>query len=626
VKLSLIFVFLSVFLFADSEYVKEHSHDLVKWHLWNEKTFEKAKKENKLILVTIGYSTCHWCHVMMKESFRNKEIAKFLNRYFIPIVVDKEEHPEIDRYYQWIYKKLYDKSPGWPINIIMTPKKEILFISNYIPPHDIFSRKGFSTLLPYFANLDKNQIKKITKAIKEKLKKEEKPLQTKNPLKIIEDEVKASFDFEYGGFKGLHKFPEYNKFKLLLDLYLLTKDRQYLDMLNLTLTNMAKSGMYDQIEGGFFRYSVDDDFAIPHFEKMLYTNALMIEIYALTYQYNPKKLYKKIINETINEFYEKYYDKKFKLFYAANSADSPNEGDYFCFSKAEILNALKNIKNKQEILNYINFEEEGNFEKDKNHIYFNLNIPPPKNLGIFLNNLKKLRKHHSFPFLDRKKILSWNAMMTAALFRASIIDRNYIKKAKKLLNSIYKNFYQNGIWYHSFVNKKEKKANLEDYAYLIRANIIAYEYTFDNKYLKNAEILIRKSLKFKDKIWKMTENFPATPDEKSYPSAVSVLFNTYIDFAALNNDFELYEFTKNELKKFPLKLEYAFLARVKLKSFYNVYVIKTSNPKLYFPIMYPFYLWEKTDYNYYQICDIYSCLKRSENFGEIDKFFKNIRY
>jgi len=621
---------LAVLLFAvDSEYIKEHSHDLVKWHLWNKKSFELAKKEHKLIYVTIGYSTCHWCHVMMKESFRNPEIAKLLNTLYIPIVVDKEENPEIDRYYQWVYKKIYSHSAGWPINIIMTPVKKVLFIQNYIPPKDIYARKGFLTLLPYFAKLYKTNPKKIaliSQKIQQKIDSKIKIEKVKNPLLKIKTSLIKNFDFHYGGFKGLHKFPEYNKFKLLLDVYLLTKDKKFLKMLDLTLTNMAKSGMYDQIEGGFFRYTVYDDFSIPHFEKMLYTNALMVDIYSQTYKYSPKKIYKKIISQTIKEFYNKYYDKKTGLFYAANSADSPNEGDYFCFSKKEIFKALRNIPNKKKILKYINFDNDGNFEEDKNHIYFELNATKPKNLNLFLKNLRAIRKTHNFPFIDKKKILAWNAMMSTALFRASIVNSEYKQKAIKLLNAIYKNFHINNIWYHAFVNKKETKANLEDFAYLLRAEIVAYEYTGDIKHLKNAENLMKKSLKFKEKYWMMNNSFKATIDEKSYPSALSVLFNSLIDLSSLKNDFNTYLFVQNELKNYPLSLEYAYLAQAKLKIKYNEYVIKTSKTKPNFPIYYPFVLWKKTEYNYYQVCDIFACLKRSENFREIEEFFEKIRY
>jgi uncharacterized protein YyaL (SSP411 family) len=624
-KISIIFLIV-VMLFSDSEYIKEHSHDLVKWHKWNKKSFIEAKKENKLIFVTIGYSTCHWCHVMMKESFRNKKIASYLNKYFYPIVVDKEENTDIDRYFQWVFKKMYHKSGGWPINIIMTPDKKILYISNYIPPNDIFSKKGFLTILPYFAKLNKNEINKIIAKNLKKINKKNKIINLS--FNNLKKEIIKKFDFTYGGFKGLHKFPEYSKNLLLLDVYLLSKNKKFSKMLNLTLTNMAKSGMYDQIEGGFFRYSVYDDYSIPHFEKMLYTNALMVELYSKTYKYFPKKLYKKVIVETINEFYNKYFDKKTGLFYAANSADSPNEGDYFCFSKKEILGAIKNFPNKKEILEYINFDQEGNFEKNKNHIYFQLNNPKKiKNLEKFIKNLKQIRKKHKFPFIDKKKILSWNAMMASALFNASIINKKYTKKAEKLLNSIERNFKNNNEYYHSFVKKKEQKANLEDFSYLMKAYIDAYEFTFKRQYLIKALDLYKKIKKFKkNNQWYLSTNFIATIDEKSYPSALSILFNNLINIADLQNDLTLYEKILAELKEYPLTLEFANMSIAKLKTKFSQYIIKTQNPKFYLPLFYPFYLWKKTDYNYYQICNIFSCIKRSKNIGEIDKFFKTIKY
>jgi uncharacterized protein YyaL (SSP411 family) len=506
----------------------------------------------------------------------------------------------------------------------MTPDKKVLYISNYVPPKDIFSKKGFLTILPFFAKLSNTQIEKKAEEISKKLNKKEK-IKNKT-FEALKKELINGFDFTYGGFKGLHKFPEYSKLTLVLDIYLLTKNKKFLNMLCLTLTNMAKSGMYDQVEGGFFRYSVYDDFSIPHFEKMLYTNALMIELYSKAYRYSPNPLYKKVVKETINEFYSKYFDKNTSLFYAANSADSPKEGDYFCFSAQEIKKALKHIPNKKEILKYINFDEDGNFEENKNHIYFELNSPAPKNLKRFLQNLKRIRKSHRFPFIDKKKILAWDAMMASALFHASVIDKSYLIKAKKLLNAIEKNFNKNGFYYHAFVKNKEKKANLEDMAYLARAYIDAYEFTFNKKYLNNAENLIKKSLKFKGKKWYLSDGFIATIDEKSYPSALSVLFNAVIDVSTLKNDIESYEKITEELKNYPLKAEYAYLAIAKLKIKFSEYALKTANPKPYADFLYPFYLWKKTDYNYYQICDIFSCIKRSENLGEIEDFFKKLKY
>jgi len=382
--------------------------------------------------------------------------------------------------------------------------------------------------------------------------------------------------------------------------------------------------MYDQIEGGFFRYTVYDDFSIPHFEKMLYTNALMIDIYSTTYKYTKNPLYKKVVIQTISEFDKKYRSSN-GLYFAANSADSPGEGDYFTFSKAEIYKALKNIPNKKEILEYINFEEDGNFNKDKNHIYFSLK-PAPKNIGKFLNNLKEIRKTHIYPFINKKKILSWNAMMVSGLYKASIINEKYKIKATKLLDTILKTYYKEGILYHGFVKKITKKADLEDYAYLIRALIDAYEYTGNKKYLKFAENFIKKSLKFKKDKWIMSNDFPATIEEKSYPSALSILFSDYIDFASLKNDFSLYEFVLEELKKYPLSLHYAYMAIAKLKIKYNDYIIKTKNVKIKYPIQFPFVLWKYKSYDFYQICTIYACLVNTKDFDEVKEFFEKIKY
>ena len=628
----IIFIFLITFSFAlnhlansNSEYLLEHASNPVDWYPWSKEAFEKAKKENKLVFVSIGYSTCHWCHVMLKESFTDKQVAKLLNKYYISIKVDKEQNPGIDRYYQEIAKKIYGHYIGWPLNFIMTPDKKIIFITGYIPKNDIFSKKGFLTILPYFAKFWQKNPKKIIE-INNKLMKKINSKQSKkisNLLKYTENELIKNFDFEYGGFKGLHKFPEYNKFKLLLDTYLLTKNKKYFNMLNKTLTDIARSGMVDQVEGGFFRYTVYDDFSIPHFEKMLYSNALMIDIYSQTYKYTKNPLYKKTVLNAIN-WLEGYFKSKDGLFYAANSADSPNEGDYFIFSKKEIFKALKGIPNKKEILDYINFDEDGNFEENKNHIYFKFKNSP-KNLDIFLKNLKKLRKFHQFPFIDKKEILSWNAMMASAYFRASVFDKNYIDKGKKLIKAIYKNLHKNGFYHYKLNGKLSQKANLEDFAYLLRALIDAYEYTFDKNYLKKVNLIA-------DKIWKFYKNdkfyfskFPATLNEKSYPSAVSIAIYYLLDFYSLKNDLMDYEKTKNILNKLPSNFEYAMLLDDKLKTLYNIYIIKNQNPNINFVIYYPFYLYKKVNLSIYEICTIYSCLKTLKG-NEVENFFKKIKY
>ncbi len=631
-KKILIVLFSFYFLFAfnhlknsDSEYLLEHANNPIDWYPWSKEAFNKAKKENKLIFVSIGYSTCHWCHVMLKESFNDKDVANILNKYYVSIKVDKEQSPEIDRYYQSIYKKIYKKSAGWPLNIIMLPNKKIIYMSTYIPKKDIFKKKGFLSLLPYFANLWEKNPKKLLQIAKNF---EIKQTNTKgtNSLNKLKQEIIRNFDFTYGGFKGMHKFLEYNKFLLLYDIYLLTKEKKFLKMLDFTLTKIAISGTYDQVEGGFFRYSTFDDFSIPHFEKMLYSNALMIDIYSMVYKLNKNSLYKKVIIQTIDEFYKKYFDKKTKLFNAASSADSPKEGEYFTFSKKEIFNALKNIPNKKEILDYINFDEEGNFEENQNHLYLK-SKNKPKNFDLFLSNLKKIRKTKKYPFIDNKKILSWNSMMVSSLFKASIIDKRYKKYALSLLDSIYKNFYQNGTFYHSFLNRKIKKANLEDFAYLFRALLDAYEYTQNSIYLSKISKILNEINKFKkNNIWYMSANFIATLDEKSYPSALSVLYDDLLRYATLKYDINLYNKITDELNKYNLTLEYAYLTHDILEKKYNIYLIKSKNVKIYSKILFPFILWKKNSDNFFQVCNIFACIKRSDDFKQIQKFFSKLKY
>ena len=627
----IILIFLFTFAFAlnhlansNSEYLLEHASNPVEWYPWNKEAFEKAKKENRLIFVSIGYSTCHWCHVMLKESFTDKKVAKILNKYYVSIKVDKEQNPGIDRYYQEMAKKIHGNYIGWPLNIIMTPEKKVIYITGYIPKNDIFSKKGLLTLLPYFAKEWQKNPKKLIELNLKLQQKQKKFKNTSNLLEYTQKELIKNFDFTYGGFKGLHKFPEYNKFKLLLDIFLLTKNKKFLKMLDLTLSNIARSGMIDQIEGGFFRYTVYDDFSIPHFEKMLYSNALMINIYSQTYKYFQNPLYKTTVLNAINWF-EKYFKSKDGLFYAASSADSPNEGDYFVFSKEEIFKALKNIPNKKEILDYINFDEDGNFEENKNHIYFKF-TKAPKNLDKFLKNLKKIRKNHKFPFIDKKEILSWNTMMASAYFRASVFDKRYILKGEKLIESIYKNLYKNGNFYHYKIkNILSQQANLEDYAYLLRALIDAYEYTFNKKYLKKADLIAKYIWKFYKNGKFYFDEFPATLNEKSYPSAVSIAIASLLDLYSLNNDFSNYEKTKSILEKMPADFEYAMLLDDKLKIKYNTFIIKNKNPNINLIIYYPFYLFKKTNSKNYQICTIYSCLKTLKE-KEVEKFFKTLKY
>ena len=278
-------VFANALKYETSPYLLQHDKNPVNWYAWSEKTFALAKKEHKPIYVSIGYSTCHWCHKMAEESFENEEIAKLLNKYFICIKVDKEEMPHIDSKYQVLHKKLNNHPAGWPINIFMSNKKEVFFMSGYIPPYKINEYEGLKTLVPSLYHKYKNHT--LDKKIQE-IKKLSHDTNEISNIKISKqtliDSINDNWDELSVGFGGTSKFPEVSKIHLMIDLGMNDKAKEMLNV-------MAMRGLYDHVDGGFFRYSTDVDWEIPHFEKMLYNQAELIQLYSRAY-----KLYKYKLN------------------------------------------------------------------------------------------------------------------------------------------------------------------------------------------------------------------------------------------------------------------------------------------------------------------------------------------
>jgi len=281
-----------------SPYLLQHKNNPVNWYPWNTEALKKAKKENKLIFLSIGYSTCHWCHVMAHESFEDKIVAKILNQNFISIKMDKEQFPHIDSYYQSIYRLMNKKAGGWPLTIIMTPDKKPFFSGTYIPKEQGYGSKGLLNILNTIIKYDKNELSKSGEKILQTLTNNEN-IQNSNVLIKKNIELKALvqyktyYDSTYKGFSLAPKFPQASKITNLLKIYESTSNKEALTMAIDALTAMAKGGIYDQIEGGFYRYSVDKKWEIPHFEKVLYTNAELLNSYAAAYKITKNPLYKK---------------------------------------------------------------------------------------------------------------------------------------------------------------------------------------------------------------------------------------------------------------------------------------------------------------------------------------------
>ncbi len=555
-----------------SPYLLQHAHNPVHWMAWGEKAFAKAKKEHKLIFLSIGYSTCHWCHVMERETFENEESAKILNDNFVSIKVDREERPDIDKYYQDVFYLLNKRGGGWPLTIVMTPQRKVIYAATYLPPKKMSYAPGFRDIMNFIVQKYKNspqEVQKSADSIENAIKQYSS---VKNPkgdidLSIVDkfvSAVKDSYDEIYKGIGTSPKFPHASTFDTLLDIYKVDKNQDALHMSEDALEAMAKGGINDQIEGGFFRYSTDGSWTIPHFEKMLYTNAELIQAYSKLYSIKPTNFTKSVIEKTIKNMDDRFLSGG--LYKSASDADSEaEEGKYFLFTPQTAQKALKEAgfekKNISEILTYLNITKYGNFKGDLSNPIVDEEVEP-KNLDKAKVVLKKLRSNIKYPFIDDKILTSWNSLMATALFEASIVDPKYGKKGVKLVDSILANLQKDGVLYHQLLIGKplKVKALLEDYAFLTDALIGAFEQTIDERYLNKALSLASESVRkfYIDGSWYLSDSdfkSMAPLEDASYRSAQVVMIKDIYTLALLSGDMKLYEKAENMLSSIATKLK-----------------------------------------------------------------------
>ena len=626
---------------AQSPYLQQHKENPVEWYEWGEEAFKKAKDENKLIFLSTGYSSCHWCHVMEREVFENKEIADYLNRHFVSIKVDKEERPDIDKHYQEVYQLLNQRPGGWPLSIFMTPDKKPFFAATYIPPKPKYG-------MPGFLNLVKNMVESYRKnpdEIKEQACEIEKFMKPQRPKKAVEfDEkiaklfvqsIKKTFDEKNGGFGSKPKFPHASTINTLLDIYRLHKDEDALNMATTTLKNMAKGGLRDLIDGGFCRYSTDSQWLVPHFEKMTYDNALLMESYLKAYFTTKDEFYKDIAFE-IADFMSEYMKEK-GLFFSASDADSEGEeGKYFVYGYEEVVQKLKkdgfSDKEIEEVLKKLNITKGGNFEGK--------NIPRLNDTFICettqraLKSLKELRKERCYPFIDKKIITSWNAMMIKSLYIASRIENRYFEIAEEAMNMLLKTMYPDEHLYHcALIGHKPKiKAFLEDYAYLATALLEAYKTTLNEEYLAKANLIVNDALVeyFEEGKWYFSKGEIFTEAEFSdttYPSSAAVMVDAMLTLGAiLDEKYTIFSYDSIEYysEKIYKNLPWAakFVEDI-LRFIHKDKVIKSTaenlapcTTKIDF-IKFPFVLLRDTENERYMLCDRISCFKESEKCEEI---------
>ncbi len=634
-----------------SPYLLQHKNNPVNWYPWGDEAFNKAKKEHKLIFLSIGYSTCHWCHIMAKESFEDKNIAKILNKYFISIKVDKEQYPHIDNYYQNIYRIMNNRSGGWPLSLILTSDKKPIFSATYIPKEQGYGSLGFKNILLQISSMSKQQLQQTTKKIDKLLTQQ----QTKNiktiqinkslALKTIK-QYQSYFDYKNKGFSISPKFPQANNIILLYKLYQITNDKDALNMANSSLIAMAQGGIYDQISGGFFRYTVDKKWLMPHFEKMLYTNGELIEAYNLGYQITHNKLFKKVIENTIKEI-----DKRFMinhLYKSASNADSPNnnnieeEGYYFMFEYDKTFNYLKrhHIKNKEikEALNYLGIEKDGNFDGELNNPYITSN-KIPKNIERIISLLENLKDTRVYPFIDFKINTAWNSLYIKAKLQASIIDKRYLKEALQSLDTLINIMYINNTLYHQTIDGKKptQKALLEDYAFLSSCVFEAYQLTLDKKYFNLFVKLTKTSIDkfYKNNSWKESDDkfiTNAKISQNGYASALAINIQNLIKYATIKADFKLYQIAKKTLDSFSYKINnypayYPNTTLAQLQIQYEPIFIKSNYTNLknisLESINYPFIYKYTIQKNIYLACKLNSCFSYSNNFDIIKKNIEN---
>ena len=503
-----------------SPYLQQHADNPVDWYPWGEEAFAKAQKEHKPIFLSIGYSSCHWCHVMERESFENQKTAKLLNKYFVCIKVDREERPDIDKHFQEVYQLMNGRPGGWPTSIFLTEDLKPFYSATYIPPEPRYGMMSFPQLLEIVAKKYKKEkstlVKEADQVLKQLNPNKDKIQATKLDTSIIQRAIEHAgllYDPRFGGFSKAPKFPQASLLDLLLDLYRITGNKEALNMAAKQLSHMAKGGLRDLIDGGFCRYSTDNEWLVPHFEKMTYDNAQLAAVYLKAYHVTGNDFYKTVAFETLDFMLEKMQEKH--LFYSASDADTEGEeGKYFVYSydkarksftKAGIPEAAQ-----EALLQALHITQEGNFE-GKNIV----RVDDPAATGeipYYKEAIEALRKRREekrvYPFIDKKVIVSWNAMMITSLFKAARVDARYLKPAMKSLQKLLDTMYVNSQLFHStLIGEKPKiHAFLEDYAYLGEALIEAYESTLDETYLIVAQKLTNAAIEkyYKNGIWKFS--------------------------------------------------------------------------------------------------------------------------
>ncbi len=493
-----------------SPYLQHHAHNPVDWYAWGEKAFETAHNEDKPIHLSIGYSACHWCHVLADESFENEAIAKLLNDNFINIKVDREERPDLDTIYMNAVMMMNGHG-GWPMTVFLTPDGVPFYGGTYYPPVDRGGMPGLPRILISIAEAYQAKRKEIAESA-ESILGELKRMETVKPAEgelshettdHAANNLLRMHDPVQGGFGRAPKFPPSMTLSFLLRQYARTKDQAALEAVELTLQKMANGGMYDQLGGGFHRYSVDEKWLVPHFEKMLYDNALLTRIYLDAFLVTGKEFYKRIAMETLDYIRREMLDSS-GGFYSSQDADSEGEeGKFFVWSAKEV-ETLLGEKDAKLFCCYFDVTEHGNFE-DHNILHVDVDAESiarllrvsVEELNAALARGKQIlfeaREKRIKPFRDEKMLTAWNGLMLRSFAEAArVLERSdYLEVATNNANFLLREMKRNGRLLRTHKDGESKlNAYLEDYAYLADGLLALYETTFDLRWFEEARALV----------------------------------------------------------------------------------------------------------------------------------------
>ncbi len=484
-----------------SPYLLQHAHNPVDWYPWGPEAFEKAKKEDKPVFLSVGYSTCHWCHVMEHESFEDEGVARVLNAGFVAIKVDREERPDVDQIYMGAVQAMGQRG-GWPLSVWLTPDQKPFMGGTYFPKEDRFGRSGFVTVLNRISELWKEKRKEIEESaaqVADHLREVSKAdaggdVALDAALALGAEQMARMYEPRHGGFSGAPKFPHSTNVQFLLRHHARTADPKALEMVERTLEEMSRGGIYDQLGGGFARYSTDAEWIVPHFEKMLYDNALLAIAYLEAFQVTRKPLYERIVRETLDYVLRDMTSQE-GGFYSAEDADSEKiEGKFYVWNPAQ----LEAVLGKEDAARFgraFDVTPKGNWEPHEPEI--------PKHQSVLrklgdedLPELKKklfeARSKRIRPHLDDKVLTSWNALMIGAMARAArVLDEpRYRDAAVKAAGFLLRAHRKDGVLLRtSRLGEAKLRGYLEDHAYLAAALLDLYETTFEGRWYEEARTL-----------------------------------------------------------------------------------------------------------------------------------------